>query len=256
MVGRTDPFKTGVGGLDKLIPIGIPRGSSVLVEGGPGCGKTLLCLQMAMNACKRGEKVLFMSFEEPDAKLREHMREFGWDVDALEKDGFFRIKRFNALDIARSVEALLSGAKRELLIDVHPMLFPKDFRPDVVFIDSLTSISTAFSGEESRFRIYMEQLFRYLETENITSFLINEAPRPAHTGGNYSEKGEAVSFLSDGIIVLYNVLYGDGRRGRAIEVFKMRGQYIEREIVLMEIRPKEGIVVYPKDYPVGNHTFL
>lgn len=256
MEGQKDAFKTGVEGLDKLIPTGIPRGSSVLVEGGPGCGKTLLCLQMSINACKLGEKVLFMSFEEPEGKLREHMREFGWDVDKFEKEGLFRLKRFNALDIARSVEALLSGAKKELLIDVHPMLFPKDFEPNVVFIDSLTSISTAFSGEESRFRIYMEQLFRYLEAKNITSFLISEAPRPAHTGGNYSEKGEAVSFLSDGIIVLYNVLYGDGRRGRAIEVFKMRGENIKREIVLMDIRPKDGIIVFPNDYPAGNHTFL
>ncbi|MBI5355823.1 MAG: AAA family ATPase [Candidatus Aenigmarchaeota archaeon] len=147
---KSDPFKTGIDGLDKLIPTGIPRGSSILVEGGPGCGKTLLCLQMAMSACRRSEKVLFMSFEEPETKLREHMREFGWDVDEFEKSGLFRLKRFNALDIARSVEALLSGAKKELLIDVHPMLFPKDFKPDVVFIDSLTSISTAFSGEESQ----------------------------------------------------------------------------------------------------------
>ena len=91
------------------------------------------------------------------------MASFGGNVEEFEKKGLLYIKRFNALDIARSVEALLSEAKKELLIEVQPVLIPTDFKPDVVLVDSLTSISSAFSGEESRFRIYMEQLFRYLE---------------------------------------------------------------------------------------------
>ena len=49
------------------------------------------------------------------------------------------------MDIARSVEALLSEAKKELLIDVQPVLIPQDFSPDIVFLDSLSSIASAFS---------------------------------------------------------------------------------------------------------------
>ncbi|MBI5355824.1 MAG: hypothetical protein HZB68_05205 [Candidatus Aenigmarchaeota archaeon] len=56
--------------------------------------------------------------------------------------------------------------------------------------------------------------------------------------------------------MLYNVLYGDGKRGRAIEVFKMRGENIRRVIVLMDIRSSEGIVVFPEDFPAGDHKFL
>ena len=59
------------------------------------------------------------------------------------------------------------------------------------------------------------------------------------------EHGEAVSFLSDGIIVLYSVIYADGRRDRAVEVLKMRGEDIDRRIVKAEIRNKKGFVVYP-----------
>ena len=58
-----------------------------------------------------------MSFEEKEEKLRNHMKIFGADPEEYEKKGLLYVKRFNALDIARSVEALLSEAKKELLID-------------------------------------------------------------------------------------------------------------------------------------------
>ena len=92
----------------------------------------------------------------------------------------------------------------------------------------------------------MEQLFRYLESHKITSFLIREVSNPNHVGNVFVEPGEAVSFLSDGIIVLYNVYYKTGSRGRAIEVLKMRGANIVRKIVDMEIKGGKGLIVYPE----------
>ncbi len=238
-------FVPGVRGIEKLFSHGVPVGSAVIVEGGPGSGKTIFCLQSCVKACEDGKKVLFMSFEEPEDNLRAHLRMFNFDAEKYEKKGLLRIKRFNALDIARSVEALLSEAKKELLIDVQPVLIPQDYEPDVVFIDSLTSISSAFSGESSRFRVYMEQLFRYLEAHKITSFLIMETPHPVHLGNVVAGVDQAVSFLSDGIIVLYSVIYEGGKRGRAIEVLKMRGEEIHRKIVEADIVNGKGLVVYP-----------
>ncbi|MEK6893259.1 MAG: ATPase domain-containing protein [Nanoarchaeota archaeon] len=156
------------------------------------------------------------------------------------------------MDIARSVEALLSEAKKELLIDVQPVLIPPEFKPDVVIIDSLSSISSAFSGEESRFRIYMEQLFRYLESNKITSFLVREIANPSHVGGTFVEKGEAVSFLSDGIITLYNVFHKNKGRSRALEVLKMRGSDIDRKIVECDIKKGKGLIVYPSKIIKGD----
>ena len=237
-------FKTGIKGFDVLIKGGgIPSGNSILVEGGPGSGKTIFCLNVAINACKEGKKVLYMSFEEPEASLRKHMKSFGWDPEQYEKKNLLMIKRFNALDIARSVEALLSEAKKELLIDVQPVLIPKEFEPDVVLIDSLSSIASAFSGEESRFRIYMEQLFRYLEGHKMTSFLIRETTNPTHIGNTFVEQGEAVSFLSDGIVSIYNVIFPNGTRTRAMEIIKLRGTDIDRKIVEIEVKNKEGFKV-------------
>ncbi|MFH7836167.1 MAG: ATPase domain-containing protein [Candidatus Aenigmatarchaeota archaeon] len=245
MVIDPPKFKTLIPGFDELIRNGgIPEGSSILVEGGPGSGKTIFCIQLAYNACKQGKKVLFMSFEEPEERLRSHMKNFGFDTEKYEKKGLLLIKRFNALDIARSVEALLSEAKRELLIEIQPVLIPKSFNPDIVCIDSLSAIASAFSGEESRFRIYMEQLFRYLESHKITSFLIRETANPTHIGAVYVEHGEAVSFLADGIICLYNVIYKNGERGRALEILKLRGADIITKIVKMDIT-RRGLKVYP-----------
>lgn len=243
--GPVNKIKVGIKGFDELFKEGIPEGSSVLLEGGPGSGKTVFGLQILYNACKKGMKCLYMTFEEPERRLRHHMNGFGWDPRIYEKKGLLRIEKFNSLDVARSVEALLSEAKRELLIDIQPVLIPRDFQPDIVVIDSLSAIGSAFTGEDARFRIYMEQLFRYLESHGITSFLVREISHPSHIGAVYTEKGEAVSFLSDGIIALYSVIYYDGRRGRALEVLKMRGEDIDRRIVEAEIINKKGFVIYP-----------
>jgi len=247
-------LKTFIPGFDALFDNGIPESSSLLIEGGPGSGKTIFALQLANNMCERGKKVLYMSFEEPEERLKEHMRDFGWDPDKFEKKDLLRIKRFSALDIARSVEALLSEAKKELLIGIEPVLFPHDFAPDFVMVDSLTSIASAFSGEESRFRIYMEQLFRYLERSDITSFLIRETSNPTHIGSTFVERSEAVSFLSDGIIVLYNVVYSGGKRGCAVEILKMRGEGFRKQIVKMEVKSGKGIVIYPNNTLKGTYA--
>jgi len=251
---KVEFVRTGIPGFDSMFKQGIPSGSSVLVEGGPGSGKTLFLLNIAKALCLSGKKVLYMSFEEPEFRLKKHMTNFGADPEAYEKKGLLYVKRFNALDIARSVEALLSEAKKELLIEVQPVLIPTNFKPDVVLIDSLTSIGSAFSGEESRFRIYMEQLFRYLESHNITSFLIRETASPSHTGNTFVEKGEAVSFLSDGIISLYNVYYKTGVRKRAMEIIKMRGVEIDRKIVEYEVKKGQGIVVHDRKLLKGQYV--
>ncbi len=249
-----DYIRTGIAGLDEKIIHGITIGSAILIEGGPGSGKTLMCLQIAINMCRAGKKVLYMSFEEREDRLRDHLRQFGFEPSDAEKKGLLQIRRFNALDIARSVEALLSEAKKELLIDVQPVLIPQDFEPDLVLVDSLSSISSAFSGEKYRFRIYMEQLFRYLEGHNITSFLIRETPKPTHIGSDASAGDEeAVSFLSDGIVAIYNVLYDNGMRGRALEIFKLRGEGFARKLVELKIELDKGVSVYPDNVISGHY---
>ncbi|MCH8003208.1 MAG: AAA family ATPase [Nanoarchaeota archaeon] len=247
-------LKTGIAGFDILFEHGIPKGKAILIEGSAGTGKTIFCLQTAYNTCRMGKKVLYMSFEESEDSLIEHMEDFGWNAIEMQKRGLLRITRFSAIDIARSVEALLSEAKKELLITTETVLFPHDFDPEVIVIDSLTAIASAFSGEDYRFRIYIEQLFRYLEKKKITSYLIKETPAPTHIGGVYKDEHGPIAFLADGIICIYNVVYTGGKRGGAIEILKMRGESFKKITVKIEIKSKSGLIVYPNQELKGNYV--
>lgn len=238
---KIDEFiKTGVEGLDKLFDKGIPKGSSVIIAGGAGSGKTILSLQILKNHAKSGKKCLYMSFEESEEHLKHHMEDFNWEPTKLISSGNLLIKRFNPFDITRSVDALLMKAKGELMIDIDPIIFPDGFKPDMIVVDSLTAIASAFTGKEENYRIYIEQLFRFFEKINATVFLITETKQMPTV---FSQTG-VEEFLADGVIVLYNIKSGNLREN-AIEVLKLRGAKHLKQIVAMQITDK-GIVVYPK----------
>jgi circadian clock protein KaiC len=239
-----DHIYTGVPGFDDLFEQGIPRGSSILVAGGAGSGKTIFCLQTIAYGCAHGEKCIYMSFEESEDRLKQHMRNFGWDPEPWIKKGLFVIKRLNAFDVARSVEALLAKAQGELLIDFEgiPGLLPRGFKPDRVALDSLSAIAAAFAGKEETYRAYISQLFRLLEKLGATSFLISETEQVPSI---YSEKG-VEEFLADGVFVLYN-LRKDNVRVNAIEVLKLRGAKHEKRVVPFNIIDGKGMVAYPHE---------
>jgi circadian clock protein KaiC len=238
--------KTGIEGFDKLMEKGIPKGSSVLVAGGAGSGKTIMCLQMLANAARAGEKCLYMSFEESESRLRKHMENFGWKPDELEKSGNLLIKRMSSYDIAKSVEALLAKERGELMIDLDPVILPAGFKPDRIVIDSVSSIASYLFGRPEQYRSYIEQLFRYFERLGTTTFLIAETKQIPET---FSPSG-VEEFLADGVIVLYNIRKGDVREN-AIEILKLRGAKHVKKIVAMQIVENEGIVVYPDQEVFG-----
>ena len=236
---------TEVPGFDALLDQGIPRGSSIVVAGGAGSGKTIFCLQTLYARAIKGEKCLYMSFEESEEKLIRHMQDFGWDGPALIKKGLLVVKRFNPFDITRSVDALLMRAKGELLIDIEPIVFPENYKPNFIVIDSLTAIDSAFTGKEDSYRIYIEQLFRFLEESKATSFLITETEQVPKI---FSQSG-VEEFLADGVFVLYAIKRGNVRES-AIEVLKLRGAKHQKKIVAMTIGDR-GIEVYPEQEVFG-----
>ena len=136
-------------------------------------------------------------------------------------------------------DQIMPGMKGdELLIEVQPVVLPKGFKPDVIVVDSLSAIASAFTGREDSYRIYIEQLFRLFEKMSVTAFLITETEQIPTA---YSQSG-VEEFLADGVIVLYNIKHGSLREG-AIEILKMRGILHSRKIVAMQITPK-GIEVF------------
>ena len=71
---------TGIKGFDNLIVNGIPEGSNIIIAGGPGCGKTIFCLQTLYNLACQGNDCIYLSMEERPERLKSHMMSFGFDV--------------------------------------------------------------------------------------------------------------------------------------------------------------------------------
>jgi KaiC/GvpD/RAD55 family RecA-like ATPase len=242
---QTEFIKTGVPGFDELFEHGIPKGNAVIVAGGAGSGKTIFCLQTIFHHISNGKKCFYMSFEESEEKLIQHMNDFGWNVQPFIKSGKLVIKRLSPFEISRSVEAMLAKEKGELLIDIDPILIPKGFKPDIIALDSLTAIASAFTGKEDSYRIYIEQLFRFFEKLGSTSFLITETKQIPDI---FSTTG-VEEFLADGVVVLYAIKRGNIREN-AVEVLKMRGEKHQKKIVALQISNK-GITVFPEQEVFG-----
>ena len=231
---------TGIIGFDVLLEKGIPKGTSVLLAGGAGSGKTIFALQILNYHASHGEKCLYMSFEESEERLIKHMEDFGWDAQKHIKEGSLLIKRFNPFEITRNVDALLMKAKGELLIDLQPVIFPQNFKPCFIVVDSLSAIASAFVGKGDSYRIYIEQLFLFFEQIGATSFLITETTQVPTI---FSTTG-VEEFLADGVVVIYNIKHGNIRE-RAIEILKLRGAEHQHKIVAMNIT-SYGIEIFPE----------
>jgi len=240
---KEDVLKTGINGLDELFAEGgIPKGSSVLVAGGTGTGKSTLCKQICYNLVSKGKKCMYVSFEESIEKIEKSMQNFGWDIKKYIENGSLLIQKINPLDILRMKFGSLggSGSATEISYKIKPLVIPRDFHPDIIAVDSLTAIIAASASKEKNYRVYVQQLFNFFEETGATSFLVTETEQMPT---KYSDTG-IEEFLADGIIVLYNIQKEDIREN-AIEVLKMRYGKHKKKMVLMEIA-NNGIKVYPE----------
>jgi len=241
-------IRTGVPGFDDLFEHGIPKGSSVIVAGGTGSGKTNLCLQILAYHASRGKKCYFMGFEESEQRLLEHMRDFEWNPEALISSGNLKIKRFLTAEIyyydkkgGSDIQAMMTKEVDPLLMELEPLSIADSvgFKPEFIVLDSLTAISSTFQGKEQSYRFYIERLFRFFEKIGATTFLITETQQIPEV---FSPTG-VEEFLADGVIVIYSIRRQNTRQN-AIEVLKMRGEKHKKKIVAMNITEK-GIVVNP-----------
>jgi len=235
-------LKTNIQGFDELFSEnGLPRGSSILIAGGPGTGKSTFCREICYNLVSNGKKCMYVSFEESKDRIIKSMKNFGWSISEYIENETLLIQKINPLDILRMKFGSIggSGSATELSYKIKPLVIPKDFRPDAIFVDSLTAIIAASVTKDKNYRVYLQQLFSFFEETGATSFLVTETdPIPTR----FSQSG-IEEFLADGIIVLYNVQHGDSRKN-AIEIIKMRYGRHKKQIFLLDITEK-GIVVFP-----------
>lgn len=239
---------TGITGFDKLLKKGIPKGLNILIEGNAGSGKTIFALQILVHHARQGKKCLYVSFEESEERLIQHMKDFGWNPEPLIENGTLAIKRYLTTDIYyeedrnQGVSAMMARDSDHLMLDLEPFIIGSEgFSPDITVIDSLTSVASTFYGNDRNYRFYLERLFRFFEKLDSTNFLITE---PTSNISNHVIQTSCEQFLSDGIIVLYNARRGNIRE-HAIEILKMRGAMHEKKIVALKIT-NEGIQVFPE----------
>lgn len=220
---------TGIEGLDDLMEGGVEKGSSVLLLGSAGSGKTLFGLQFLYRGAKdHGEPGIFISFEEDRESLFRHSSHFNWDLEKLEKQGLFRVLKYKP----HQVEKLMKeggGFIKDLI---------KSLKAERLVLDSVTSYGLLFKDEYAQ-REGILELFEMLQKWGCTSIIIDELPA---TPTDIRE--DHVGFLADAIIAMYYMKEGTSTRTHACEILKMRGTQHTNKLLALRFE-KDGIVVHP-----------
>lgn len=223
-----DIVSTGVGGLDQLLRGGVPRGSTIILEGTPGSGKTTLAFQFLWSgATLHGESGIYLTFEELPSQLYEDMKPFGWDLRELEKKNQLRV-------VCLSPETFLD----QLL---HPDgIFERMFdeiQCKRIIIDSVSLLSIGLADAHQQRKI-LYKLRNALRKKGLTALLIREQ------GEMNMDEVPFEHFVADGVIRLEVQKHHIRYRERVIEILKMRGRnYVEGAHVYRI--SSQGIYVVP-----------
>jgi circadian clock protein KaiC len=190
--------------LNTLLGGGIERGSSTLILGPAGTGKSLLSLTFAVQAIQRGEKAAMFIFDEELGLLFERAKGLGIDLGALEQSGNLTIEQVDAAELAPG----------EFADRVRTCVEEQQAR--TVIIDSLNGYQAAMP-EEKQLILHMHELLQFLNRQGATTFL---------TVAQHGLVGDMrapvdVTYLADTVILL-RYFEAAGRVRRAISVIKKR----------------------------------
>ncbi|HTP18968.1 MAG TPA: circadian clock protein KaiC [Solirubrobacteraceae bacterium] len=193
---------SGVERLDALLGGGLYEGSSVLVSGSPGTGKTSLGALFADAACGRGQRALYFSFEESPPQILRNMRSIGLDLQRWVHRGVLRV-------IARRPTS--SGLEAHL---VELSAACEEFGPSVVVVDTIS----ALHGPEDETTAMLARLVDYFKVGGITSMFMSLTRRD----GQLELEALGISSVIDTWISLRNV-ESNGERNRLLDIVKSRG---------------------------------
>lgn len=196
-----DPVKSGVGELDKLLAGGLDRGTSTLIMGPAGCGKSTLALQYVCAALNRGEKALFISFDE--TRRNFYKRAGGLHIDVLKFDDNFV---FQQVDPAELSPGELAGIVRSHVDDGF----------GVVVLDSLSGYQNAMP-EEQFLLLQMHEMLTYLNQKGVLTILV----LAQHGLIGTMQSPVDLTYLSDTVLLL-RYFEAEGELRRAISVLKKR----------------------------------
>jgi KaiC/GvpD/RAD55 family RecA-like ATPase len=236
-VVESERVRSGIPGLDEILNGGFPRGRVILVMGSPGAGKTVFCTQFLVRGAESfGERGVLALLEESRPYVLREMSRFGWDLEALEREG--KICVLDARPARR--EKFSVGVERRGLSMVSEVVGAASrIGAKRIVVDSLSSLIFQFPRPEERRLVVLDLIDRLLET-GATSLLTLEMGEA--DGGREVAVEE---FLAHGVIALSSVRVANSYV-KTLRVVKMRETLHD-----MQVRPfaitGEGIQIYPKE---------
>jgi circadian clock protein KaiC len=198
-------ISSGVPRLDTMLGgEGFYRGTTILISGTAGTGKTSVAASFVNAACQRGERCLYFSFEESQGQLIRNMQSIGMNLEQWTRK---KLLQFH------SSRATFYGLEMHLAI-IHKIV--QDFQPKVVVLDPIGSLIQAGNQRDAHTMII--RLIDFLKQRQITAFLTNLT-----TGGEALEKTDVeISSIVDTWLFTRDIEL-DGERNRALYVLKSRG---------------------------------
>lgn len=231
----TERISSGVPRLDTMLEgKGFFRGSSILVSGTAGTGKSSLAAHISCAACQRGEKVLYFAMEESPDQIIRNMRSIGINFEPWQKKGLIQFK---------SQRPTFYGLET-FLTEMHKSII--EFKPQLVIIDPISSFIVGENANEAKAMVM--RMVDFLKVNLITGFFTSLT-----TGGNDLEHTSInISSLIDSWLLVRDIELS-GERNRGLHVLKSRGMAHSnqvREFVLT----KNGIELL--DVYVGSEGVL
>jgi circadian clock protein KaiC len=211
---------TGVPGLDGMLGgKGYFRGSSILISGTAGTGKTSIAAHFAFETCRRGERCLYLAFEESPAQIARNMRSIGIDLEPHLKKGLLRIE---------AARPTLFGLEMHL-VQVHKMV--AELAPAAVIVDPISNLIDA--GTQFQTKAMLLRLVDFLKTKQTTALFTHLT-----SGGSAAEATDVgISSLVDTWLLVRDA-EADDQRKRGLYVLKSRGMQHSKQVRELLITPQ------------------
>ncbi len=206
-----DRIPTGIERLDNMLNGGYYRGSSILVSGTPGTGKSTLAASFARATCRRGVRCLYYSFEESPDQIIRNMNSVGIDLESCIKGGLLRF---------HTDRPSLHGLEMHLLTMYKEI---EEFQPESVVVDPISNLITVGTPLETRSTL--TRLIDFLKSSQTTSLFTSLTA----AGENLESTEVGISSLMDTWILLRDIEIG-GERNRGLYVLKSRGMAHSNQI--------------------------
>ena len=206
----TQRISTGIRALDEMFAgKGFFKGSSVLVSGSAGTGKTSIAAFFADATCRRKERCMFFAFEESPKQIIRNMRSIGLNLEPHVKKGLLEFHSFRPG---------LYGLEMHLA-NIYKLI--KKFKPKVVILDPITNFTSI--GLLNEVNSMLLRLIDHLQSEGISLMIT------ALSAGITEHIDENVSSLVDSWILVRDIEM-DGERNRALHIMKSRGMNHSKEV--------------------------